>query len=96
MKWGDIEIPVMGTFLRLIIFMGQVREDARDDYWSTDICTSTPFFFQNLCSATDFTKYERLEISTDITDYYVRIFKVRPILNYFVEKFNNNYRPKQV
>jgi len=46
-KWRDITILEMKKFLGLIIFMGQVRKDARDDYWSTDVCTSTPFFFKN-------------------------------------------------
>lgn len=31
----------------------------------------------------------------DITDESDRLFKVRPVLNYFVEKFNNIYKPKQ-
>jgi len=47
-KWRDITIPEMKKFLGLIIFMGQVRKDARDDYWSTDVCTSTPFFSKTM------------------------------------------------
>ena len=62
MKWRDITIPEMKKFLGLIIFMGQVRKDSRDDYWSTDPCTSTPFF-QKLCQGIDFAKYGRLGIS---------------------------------
>lgn len=32
-KWKDITISEMKKFLGLIIFMGQVRKDTRDDYW---------------------------------------------------------------
>lgn len=45
LKWKDIIIPEMKTLLGLIIFIGQVCKNVRDDYWSTDPCTSTPFFF---------------------------------------------------
>ncbi|XP_035731243.1 uncharacterized protein LOC118445669 [Vespa mandarinia] len=62
MKWRDITIPEMKTFLGLIIFMGQVRKDVRDDYRSTDVCRSTLFFLK-LCQGVDFAKYGRLGIS---------------------------------
>ncbi|XP_015190455.1 PREDICTED: piggyBac transposable element-derived protein 4-like [Polistes dominula] len=97
MKWRDITIPEMKKFLGLIILMGQVRKDARDDYWSTDPCTSTPFFsrtmsrdrFRQIWTAWHFNNNE------NITDESDRLYKVRPILNYFSEKFNNIYKPKQ-
>jgi len=96
-KWRDITIPEMKKFLGLIIFMGQVRKDARDDYWSTDVCTSTPFFsktmsrdrFRQIWKAWHFNNNE------DIIDDSDRLVKVRPIVNYFLEKFNNIYKPKQ-
>lgn len=43
-KWKDITISEMKKFLRLIIFMEQVRKDKRDQYWTADLCRETPFY----------------------------------------------------
>ena len=96
-KWRDITVPEIKKFLGLILFMGQVRKDRRDEYWTTDPCTEMPFFsktksrdrFRQLWRAWHFNNNE------EITDQSVRLMKVGPVINYFVEKFINIYKPKQ-
>lgn len=96
-KWKDITIPEMKKFVGLIIFMGLVRKDRRNEYWTTDPVLETPFFgktmsrdrFNQIWRAWHFNNNE------DITDPSDRLEKVRPIINHFVEKFKNIYKPKQ-
>ncbi|XP_053960478.1 piggyBac transposable element-derived protein 4-like [Anastrepha ludens] len=96
-KWKDITISEMKKFLGLIIFMGQVRKDRRDEYWTTYPCTETPFFaktmsrdrFRQIWKAWHFNNNENTTGASD------RLIKVRPIIDYFQPKFMKIYKPKQ-
>uniref|UniRef100_A0ABF7PQ92 piggyBat transposase n=1 Tax=Myotis lucifugus TaxID=59463 RepID=A0ABF7PQ92_MYOLU len=97
LKWKDITPQEMKKFLGLIVLMGQVRKDRRDDYWTTEPWTETPYFgktmtrdrFRQIWKAWHFNN------NADIVNESDRLCKVRPVLDYFVPKFINIYKPHQ-
>lgn len=97
-KWSDITVPELKKFLSIIILMGQVRKTSLKEYWSTDPFISTPIFWQ-LMSRNRF-EYIWKAWHFNNNDLYSnttvdRLFKIRPMLDYIVEKFQTVYKPKQ-
>jgi len=96
-KWKNITLKEMKKFLGLIMLMGQVRKDIRDEYWSTEPTTETPYFaktmsrdrFRQIWKAWHFSNNE------DIIDSSDRLCKVKPIIDHFLPKFINIYKPHQ-
>lgn len=96
LKWKDITVKEM-KFLGLVILMGQVRKDRRDDYWSTESWMETPFFpktmsrdrFRQIWRAWHFNNNENVQDDSD------RLCKVRPLLDFFLPKFKEVYKPIQ-
>lgn len=97
LKWKDITVKEMKKFLGLVILMGQVRKDRRDDYWSTEPWMETPFFpktmsrdrFRQIWRAWHFNNNENVQDNSD------RLCKVRPLLDFFLPKFKEVYKPIQ-
>jgi hypothetical protein len=96
-KWSDINITEMKKFFAILILMGQVRKDSLKEYWSTDPFIATNIFrelltrnrFEHIWKAWHFSDNEEVSGTTD------RLYKIRPVLEYLVEKFQNVYKPKQ-
>jgi len=96
-KWENVTNAEIKKMLELILLMGKVRKDTRDEYWSTDSTIETPIFskvmsrnrFRQISSALHFAN------NTNITNNSDRLFKILPIINYFVPKFINIYKPQQ-
>lgn len=97
-KWSDITVPELKKFLSIIILMGQVRKTSLKEYWSTDPFISTPIF-QQLMSRNRF-EYIWKAWHFNNNDLYSnttvdRLFKIRPVLDYIVEKFQTVYKPNK-
>jgi hypothetical protein len=97
-KWSDITVPEMKKFLSIIILMGQVRKTSLKEYWTTDPFISTPIFrqlmsrnrFEYIWKAWHFNNNELYSKETS-----ERLFKIRPIVDYIVDKCQTVYKPKQ-
>ncbi|TEA28281.1 hypothetical protein DBR06_SOUSAS3310071, partial [Sousa chinensis] len=84
-------------FLGLIILMGQIRKSHWKEYWSTDPLLETPIFpkimtrrrFEHIMKFLHFNDNSETPLPAD------RISNVKPILDYFLPKFQSIYIPKQ-
>lgn len=96
-KWTNVTVKEMKVFLAIIILMGKVRKDSIREYWSTDAFIETPIF-GNLLSRNRFEQiwnfwhFSDNESNTDSAD---RLYKIRPIVAHFLEKFKTVYSPKR-
>lgn len=91
-KWTDLTKDEFYSFISLIILMGIIRKPTLAMYWSTDEMLSTPFFGK--CMAQNrFSEILRFLhfTSTNLPDD--KLHKIRPVFEYLITKFMENYRP---
>ena len=87
----------MKKFLGLIILMGQIRKSHWKGYWLTDPLLETPIFpkimtrrrFEQTMTFLHFNNNLETPLPAD------RISKVKPLLDYFLPKFQSIYIPQQ-
>jgi hypothetical protein len=89
LNWVDVTVAEMKKFVAIIILMGQARKDNLKEYWATD-----PFLeiliFGKLMTHTRFEQswwclhFNNNELQAQSTN---RLFKIQPILEFFLEKF---------
>ena len=97
LKSSDVTNSDMKKFLGLITLMGQIRKSHWKEHWSTDTLLETPIFpkimtrrrFQQIMTFLHFNDNSGTPLPTD------RISKVKPLLDYFLPKFQSIYIPKQ-
>ena len=97
LKWTDVTNSDMKKFLEIIILMGQIRKSHWKEYRSTDPLHKTPVFpkimtrrrFEEIMTFLHFNDNSESPLPAD------RISKVKPLLDYFLPKFQSIYIPKQ-
>ncbi|XP_026469574.1 piggyBac transposable element-derived protein 4-like [Ctenocephalides felis] len=97
LKWKDVSAVELKKMLGLLLLMGRVRKENRDEYWSTDRTIETPIFaqvmsrdrFRQIWYAWHFSNNENNANERD------RLNKIRPIVSYFKTKFEQVYKPER-
>ena len=97
LKWKDVSVREQKKMVGLLLLMGQVRKDARDEYWSTDKTIETPIFakvlsrdrFRQVWNSWHFSNNDEADLRAD------RLQKINPLLDYFLPKFKEVYKPKR-
>ena len=97
LKWTDVTNSDMKKFLGLIILMGQIRKSHWKGYWLTDPLLETPIFpkimtrrrFEQTMTFLHFNNNLETPLPAN------RISKVKPLLDYFLPKFQSIYIPQQ-
>lgn len=95
-KWRDVSLADMKKFLGLIILMGQVEKDRKDDYRSSEFYTKTPSFstvmsrnrFRQIWNTWHFSNNRTTAGSN-------KLGKIQLILSYLLDKFKSVYTPKK-
>ena len=97
LKWSNITLEEMRTFLGLIMLMGQVRKEIIRNYWSADPTISKPIFprtksrnrFESIWQAWHFSDNKQ---QTQVSG---QLFKILILYEYFVQKFRSLYSPNK-
>ncbi len=92
--WKPVTVEELKTFLGLLFLTGIIQKPELDMYWSTDEVFATPYFgktmarnrFQLILRFLHFTDNTRANCGD-------RLWKVRPVLDYLVNKFQELYQP---
>ena len=91
-KCDDITVDELYAFQALTILMGITKKPHIEMYWSSDAMIETPIFskimplrrFQTILSLLHFSE------ETESTD---KLYKIRPIIEYLIDRFQSIYRP---
>ena len=96
-KWKDVTVKELKKFIGLILLMGKIRKDNRDEYWSTDPTIQTSLFSQVLSRDRfkQIWEFWHSSNNSNIVDDSDRLQKVRPILTYLTSKFTSVYTPQR-
>ncbi|XP_014479203.1 PREDICTED: piggyBac transposable element-derived protein 4-like isoform X2 [Dinoponera quadriceps] len=97
LKWSPVSPTEFKTFLALIILMGRTQKGNWKEYWSTDPLLTVPVFPQTM-SRNRFEqiwKFWHFNDNSKMDQSSSRLFKIQPVLEYLVQKFNTVYKPKQ-
>nr|XP_043906948.1 piggyBac transposable element-derived protein 4-like [Solea senegalensis] len=95
--WKPVSVPELKTFFGLSFLTGYVKKPSLELYWSVDEVDATPYFSRTMSRNRfqmiwKFLHYNNNNESQDATD---KMYKVRPVLNYIVEKCKELYQPAQ-
>ncbi|KAG5277832.1 hypothetical protein AALO_G00091870 [Alosa alosa] len=93
-SWRKVTVQELRQFFGLFFLTGIVKKPSLASYWSTDEVVSTPHFnktmarnrFQQIWSFLHFSDNQ----ANNGTD---RLYKVRPVLDYVLSKFDELYQP---
>ena len=91
----DVDLKELKDFFGLVFLTGLIHKPELRDYWTTDEAMETPYFgkvmsrnrYQAIMRFLHFT--DRLEDKED------RIFRIRPVMDYLVKKWQEMYTPLQ-
>lgn len=95
-KWVDTDRDEMWTFFGLMFLTGIVHKGQLQDYWSTDEMIATPYFPKHLSR----NRYQILLrflhfADNDAPSDTDKLWKIRHVYDYFLEKFRSNITPKE-
>lgn len=94
LKFSPVEIDEMYAFHALVILMGIIKKPQLSMYWTTTPTLQTPVFKN--CMAYDRFRLilSMLHFQSDFdVDNNDALVKIRPVLEYLLEKFQATYRP---
>ena len=94
--WKPVSVPELKTFFGLSFLTGYIKKPSLEMYWSVDEVDATPHF----CKTMPRNRFQIIwrflhfnnNASQDASD---KMYKVRPVLDYIVEKFKELYQPGQ-
>lgn len=96
-KWFNLTVTELKKWFALVIIMGLVRKCIINDYWSSNPLIETPIFSKTM-SRNRFRQilsFLHFSDNTTIPETADRLFKIQKIIDYFMNKFKDNYKPKQ-
>ena len=97
-KWKDVSVTEMKQFIALYLLTGIIRKPEVNQYWSTNPLLKTPFF-NNVMPRNRFQLIFEFFHFNDNSNYSPqdpnrdRLFKIHPVLDYLMDKFNSVYTP---
>lgn len=96
-KWVNVTVQELRLFFGLIIIMGQVRKNTIKDYWSKNPLIETPIFSRTMKRNRfmQILTFLHFNDNTKITKNSDRLVKVQYLIDYFQNKFQSIYKPKQ-
>ena len=98
--WRNVTIDEMKQFIALYLLTGIVKKPEISQYWSTNPINKSPYFnevmprnrFQRILEFLHFNDNSQYEVNDSKRD---KLFKIRPVVNYLVEKFKAVYTPEK-
>nr|XP_033326527.1 piggyBac transposable element-derived protein 4-like isoform X2 [Megalopta genalis] len=91
--WTDVTVAEMKKFLALIVIMGQVEKDDRNDYWSADPLIATPIFSQTMTRNRFRQIWQGWNFDGDDIPEENKSISIASVLAYFIRKFQGVYKP---
>ena len=99
-RWKNVSSAEMKQFLSLYLLTGIVRKPEMNQYWSTNPMLKTPIFnnvmsrnrFQLILEFFHFNDNSKYDVNDPKRD---RLFKIRPVVDYLLEKFKSAYTPSK-
>lgn len=97
LSWAEVTTSEMKKFLGLVILMGQTKKSHWRDYWSRDPLVEAPIFPKTMSRKRfeQILTFFHLNDNTQNTNSGDRLYKIRPLLDYIIPKFQSLYTPKQ-
>ncbi|CAL9704079.1 unnamed protein product [Knipowitschia caucasica] len=94
--WKPVTIPELKTFFGLTFVTSYVKKPSLGMYWSVDEIDATPFFSQTMSRNRFQIIWRFLHYNDNSSiDDMDKMYEVRPVLDYLVQKFKDLFQPGQ-
>uniref|UniRef100_A0A8C5FSV4 PiggyBac transposable element-derived protein domain-containing protein n=1 Tax=Gadus morhua TaxID=8049 RepID=A0A8C5FSV4_GADMO len=94
--WKPVSVPELKTFFGLSFLTGYIKKPSLEMYWSVDEVDATPHFGKTMSRNRFQIIWRFLHFNNNASqDASDKMYKVRPELDYIVEKFKEMYQPGQ-
>uniref|UniRef100_A0A8C6NXJ7 PiggyBac transposable element-derived protein domain-containing protein n=1 Tax=Nothobranchius furzeri TaxID=105023 RepID=A0A8C6NXJ7_NOTFU len=92
--WKPVSVSELKTFFGLTFLTGYVKKPSTEMYWSVDEVDATPYFSKTMSRNRFQIIWKFLHYNDNANlDVNDKMYKVRPVLDYIVEKFKQMYQP---
>ncbi|XP_061637355.1 heterogeneous nuclear ribonucleoprotein U-like protein 1 isoform X6 [Phyllopteryx taeniolatus] len=94
--WKPVSVPELKTFFGLTFLTSYVKKPSIGLYWSVDEVDATPHFSQTMSRNRFQIIWQFLHYNNNASqDDADKLYKIRPVFEYIVEKFKEMYQPGQ-
>ncbi|XP_041960142.1 piggyBac transposable element-derived protein 4-like isoform X2 [Alosa sapidissima] len=94
--WKPVSVPELKTFFGLSFLTGYIKKPSLELYWSVDEVDATPHFSKTMSRNRFQIIWSFLHYNNNaLQDETDKMYKVRPVLDYIVEKFKEMYQSGQ-